>query len=66
MDPELGMPAAQVARTYLLAVEGSATGQILDTLPLPDAADATKPKQRAQSVREQTASQSDATGALKI
>ena len=35
MDPEIGMPAAQVAETYVRAVEGSATGHILDAVPLP-------------------------------
>ncbi len=35
MNPDIGMPAAQVAQTYLVAVEGSATGQILDTTPAP-------------------------------
>ncbi len=54
MDPDLGMPAAQIAQTYLRAVEGSMTGQILDTVPLPEPSSATKPSQRADSVREQT------------
>jgi NAD(P)-dependent dehydrogenase (short-subunit alcohol dehydrogenase family) len=40
MDPNIGMPAAQVAETYLRAVEGSVTGQILDTVPLPETAGA--------------------------
>jgi NAD(P)-dependent dehydrogenase (short-subunit alcohol dehydrogenase family) len=31
MDPEPGMPAAQVAETYVRAVEGDATGQVWDT-----------------------------------
>ncbi len=35
MDPEPGMPAAEVAQTYLRAVEGDATGQILDTVASP-------------------------------
>jgi NAD(P)-dependent dehydrogenase (short-subunit alcohol dehydrogenase family) len=35
MDPNLGLPAAEIAETYRQAVEGSATGQILDVLPLP-------------------------------
>lgn len=30
MDPSLGMPASQVARAYLVSVEGNATGQIID------------------------------------
>jgi NAD(P)-dependent dehydrogenase (short-subunit alcohol dehydrogenase family) len=46
MDPDIGMPAAQVAQTYLGAVEGSATGQILDTVPLPEHSSATEPSQR--------------------
>jgi NAD(P)-dependent dehydrogenase (short-subunit alcohol dehydrogenase family) len=32
MDPNLGIPAAQVAETYLRAVEESMTGQILETV----------------------------------
>jgi NAD(P)-dependent dehydrogenase (short-subunit alcohol dehydrogenase family) len=32
MDPRPGIPAAQLAQTYLEAVEGSATGQILDAV----------------------------------
>ena len=32
MDPSPGMPAAQVAQTYLRAVEGSMTGQILNAV----------------------------------
>ena len=32
MDPSPGLPAAQVARAYLRAVEGSMTGQILDAV----------------------------------
>jgi NAD(P)-dependent dehydrogenase (short-subunit alcohol dehydrogenase family) len=32
MDPSPGVPAAQVAQTYLRAVEGSMTGQILDAV----------------------------------
>jgi NAD(P)-dependent dehydrogenase (short-subunit alcohol dehydrogenase family) len=32
MDPHPGIPAAQLAQTYLAAVEGSATGQILDAV----------------------------------
>jgi NAD(P)-dependent dehydrogenase (short-subunit alcohol dehydrogenase family) len=32
MDPTPGVPAAQVAQTYVRAVEGSMTGQILDAL----------------------------------
>lgn len=31
MDPAIGMPAAQVAETYVRSVEESMTGQILDT-----------------------------------
>jgi NAD(P)-dependent dehydrogenase (short-subunit alcohol dehydrogenase family) len=34
MDPDLGLPAARIAETYRQAVEGRATGQILDVLPL--------------------------------
>jgi NAD(P)-dependent dehydrogenase (short-subunit alcohol dehydrogenase family) len=33
MDTTIGLPAAQVARTYVTAVEGSMTGQVLDALP---------------------------------
>ena len=32
MDPAQGTPAAQVARTYVKAVEGSMTGQVLDAV----------------------------------
>lgn len=32
MDPSPGVPAAQVAQTYVKAVEGSMTGQVLDAL----------------------------------
>jgi NAD(P)-dependent dehydrogenase (short-subunit alcohol dehydrogenase family) len=32
MDPEPGIPAVQLAETYLRAVEGTATGQILDAV----------------------------------
>jgi len=32
MDPSAGTPAAEVARTYVQAVEGSMTGQTLDAL----------------------------------
>jgi NAD(P)-dependent dehydrogenase (short-subunit alcohol dehydrogenase family) len=32
MDPRPGVPTAQVAQTYLRAVEGSMTGQILDAV----------------------------------
>jgi NAD(P)-dependent dehydrogenase (short-subunit alcohol dehydrogenase family) len=32
MDPSPGVPAAQVAQTYLRTVEGSMTGQILDAV----------------------------------
>jgi NAD(P)-dependent dehydrogenase (short-subunit alcohol dehydrogenase family) len=32
MDPNPGIPAAQVAETYLKAIEGSMTGQILDAV----------------------------------
>jgi NAD(P)-dependent dehydrogenase (short-subunit alcohol dehydrogenase family) len=32
MDPDIGMPAAQVAETYVRAVEESMTGQVLDTV----------------------------------
>jgi NAD(P)-dependent dehydrogenase (short-subunit alcohol dehydrogenase family) len=32
MDPSPGVPAAQVAQTYVRSVEGSMTGQILDAL----------------------------------
>lgn len=32
MEPRSGVPAAQVAQTYLRAVEGSMTGQILDAV----------------------------------
>ena len=32
MDPRPGIPAAQVAETYLKAIEGSMTGQILDAV----------------------------------
>jgi NAD(P)-dependent dehydrogenase (short-subunit alcohol dehydrogenase family) len=32
MDPSPGVPTAQVAQTYLRAVEGSMTGQILDAV----------------------------------
>lgn len=35
MDPRPGVPAAQVAQTYLRAVEGSMTGQILDAVAEP-------------------------------
>jgi NAD(P)-dependent dehydrogenase (short-subunit alcohol dehydrogenase family) len=56
MDPDLGMPAAEVAQTYLRAVEGSATGQILDTVPRPEPSSSAKPKQRADSVRDQSES----------
>ncbi len=34
MDPNLGMPAAHVAKTYQRAVEESLTGQILDTVTI--------------------------------
>jgi NAD(P)-dependent dehydrogenase (short-subunit alcohol dehydrogenase family) len=34
MDPDLGLPAAEVARAYVRAVEGSMTGEILDILPV--------------------------------
>ncbi|MBI5836815.1 MAG: short chain dehydrogenase [Candidatus Eisenbacteria bacterium] len=34
MDPSKGTPASEVARAYLSCVEGSATGQVLDTPPL--------------------------------
>jgi NAD(P)-dependent dehydrogenase (short-subunit alcohol dehydrogenase family) len=54
MDPNLGTPAAQVAQTYLRAVEGSMTGLILDSVPLPEPSSATKPRGRADSVRDQT------------
>jgi NAD(P)-dependent dehydrogenase (short-subunit alcohol dehydrogenase family) len=30
MDPSIGIPAAQVAQTYVTAVEGSMTGQVLE------------------------------------
>jgi NAD(P)-dependent dehydrogenase (short-subunit alcohol dehydrogenase family) len=33
MDPNLGIPADQVAETYLRSVEGNATGQIFETGP---------------------------------
>jgi NAD(P)-dependent dehydrogenase (short-subunit alcohol dehydrogenase family) len=33
MDPSIGIPAAQVAPTYVKLVEGSMTGQTLDSLP---------------------------------
>jgi len=32
MDPRSGVLAAQVAQTYLRAVEGNMTGQILDAV----------------------------------
>jgi hypothetical protein len=32
MDPSAGVPAAQVAQTYVRSVEGSMTGQILDAV----------------------------------
>lgn len=32
MDPSSGVPAAQVAKTYVKSVEGSMTGQILDAV----------------------------------
>jgi NAD(P)-dependent dehydrogenase (short-subunit alcohol dehydrogenase family) len=32
MDPGVGVPAMQVAKTYLEAVEGSMTGQVLDAV----------------------------------
>jgi NAD(P)-dependent dehydrogenase (short-subunit alcohol dehydrogenase family) len=32
MDPSSGVPAAQVAQTYVRSVEGSMTGQILDAI----------------------------------
>lgn len=31
MGPSLGMPAATVARAYLGSVEGTATGQVIDS-----------------------------------
>jgi len=40
MDPGLGLPAAQIAETYRQAVEGSTTGQILDTVTLPEHSEA--------------------------
>jgi NAD(P)-dependent dehydrogenase (short-subunit alcohol dehydrogenase family) len=36
MDPSLGVPVARVAQTYVKAVEGTMTGQVLDALPLND------------------------------
>jgi hypothetical protein len=32
MDPSAGVPAAQVAETYVEAVEGAMTGRVLDAL----------------------------------
>lgn len=34
MDPGPGIPAAEVAKTYVRAVEGRMTGQILDAVPV--------------------------------
>ena len=34
MDPDRGMPAAQVAESYVRSVEGHMTGEIFDTNPL--------------------------------
>jgi NAD(P)-dependent dehydrogenase (short-subunit alcohol dehydrogenase family) len=47
MDPNLGLPAAEIAETYRLAVEGSATGQILDVLP-PSKRSTAAPERAAQ------------------
>ena len=33
MDPGSGIPAAQVAQTYVRSIEGSMTGQVLDAIP---------------------------------
>jgi hypothetical protein len=56
MDPGLGMPAAQVAQTYLNAVEGSATGQILDAVPMPESSRTATPRHGFDSFRGETES----------
>jgi hypothetical protein len=32
MDPSIGMPAAEVAQSYVAAVEGKMTGQVVDAV----------------------------------
>jgi hypothetical protein len=35
MDPSIGLPAGEVAKAYVTAVEGNMTGQVLDAMLQP-------------------------------
>jgi hypothetical protein len=35
MDPANGLPAAEVAKAYMLSVEGNATGRTIDARKVP-------------------------------